>query len=77
MATVRLRLQRLPLGDAPVIGRRDAQLPSIRIGNSVRVPVDALHDLTQLHDRLRTSHHRLIDEQRRLRESILSAELAS
>ncbi len=39
--------------------------------------IHALHDLTQQHDRLRASHYRLIDEHRRLRESILSAELAS
>ena len=39
--------------------------------------IHALHDLTQQHDRLRTSHHRLIDKHRRLRESILRAELAS
>jgi hypothetical protein len=38
--------------------------------------LDALHDLTVQRDRLREQHHRLLDEYRRLRESILRAEAA-
>lgn len=36
--------------------------------------IHMLHDLTQQRDRLRASHHRLLDEYRRLRAQIMRAD---